>query len=191
MNEPIHPMLTFLAFGIGTAGLWSGYKLPQRLGLALGLLFHFSGFLLAMFLVLRQPSNNQPEPTSTRSWLWFGGILLAIGLAGFISIRVLGENRFLSLGLWLFLLTGFASLALKAPLGNLPLSFWLCVTNGALLATVAWGASEASQGAYMGAWLWILPGLRPSAFIPAWQQLKTLLSQQTANPQSLAPATTL
>ena len=147
VNQTNYLFFNLLIVGLLVSEFYRKNEQSQRLGLALGLA------VVGLFTVLRFPQSKQ---IIKEDWPRIGATLLLIVSLTCTGEVLWGELEFKVILMCLLLIFGLLMSWAQGEWGALPPLFWLCVSLGAVVATLTLGTKTVDLGAYSGAWGWLL-----------------------------------
>ena len=145
--ETTYWFFNLLLCGLITSEVYYKIDRSQRRGMALGLIF--IGLIWTLTL-------EQSRDVVKREWLRIGAVVFLIIFLTCTGELVWGEFRFKTILISILIIFGLLSAWSKGEIGNLPPTFWLFVSLGAVATTFALGQGHVDIGAYAGAWGWVI-----------------------------------
>lgn len=157
-------LLSFLVLGVWTSQVLYGGSRSRRLGLALGLGLHVLGLAAVVAVAFWRGSALR---LTRRDWVLWGLIALVAVWLTWANGQVWGQPNLDVLLLWALIVVGFLDAWRKSEgLSNLAPAFWVLVGMGAAITTALFGTRGTDEGAYLGAWAWIVGGLVLELIVP-------------------------
>lgn len=147
--EKTYWFFNLLISGLLTSEFYLKTGRSQRVGLALGLIV--VGLLAAL-------SFQQSKEIIKRHWLATGGVIFLVVSLTCTGEQLWHESQFKVILMSIVILMGLLSAWVKGEWGNLPPTFWLLLSGGAVAATFSLGLGYVDLGAYVGAWGWLIFG---------------------------------
>jgi len=146
-NQTNYLFFNLLICGLLISEFFHKNNRSQRLGLALGLI------VIGLIPALRLPQSKR---ILREEGFRIGGTVLLLISLTCTGELVWGEIEFKLILMALLLLLGLLLTWAQGALGNLPATFWLLVSAGAVIATFVFEPKAVDLGAYLGAWSWIV-----------------------------------
>ena len=147
--EKTYWFFNLLILGLLTSEFYLKTGRSQRLGLGLGLI------IVGLLTALRV---QQSKEIIRRHWLATGGIIFLVVSLTCTGEQLWHESQFKVILMSIMIIMGMLSAWAEGEWGNLPPTFWLILSGGAVAATFLLGLGYVDLGAYLGAWLWLVFG---------------------------------
>lgn len=147
--EKTYWFFNLLILGLLTSEFYLKTGRSQRVGLALGLI------IVGLLTALRV---QQSKEVIRRHWLATVGVILLVVSLTCTGEQLWHESQFKVILMSIVIIMGLLSAWAQGEWGNLPPTFWLLLSGGAVATTFILGLGYVDLGAYLGAWAWLILG---------------------------------